>query len=347
MRVLVDINHPAHVHLFKNVIWELQARGHEIAVTSREKEMATALLEEYNIEHTTLSEVGDSLFSLATEFLQKDVVLYQFAKDFQPDVYLGLNPAISHVSAVLGGTSFIFHDTESSWVREALFRPFADVIFTPSEFDKDLGSKQVRYPGYHELAYLHPNRFVPKPEKLRSNDIRPEDEYYVLRAIGWDAHHDYGKTGLSHDTLEKIVSILDEYGDVYITGERMLPERFERYKLDIPPSLVHDLLYYADGYIGDSGTMATEAAVLGTPAIRVDPFAAEQDNSNFVELEDEYRLLFSTPDERRAIQRLREQIENPSREESHKKRRERLLEEKVDVTEFIVERVESMREARG
>jgi len=43
-------------------------------------------------------------------------------------------------------------------------------------------------------------------------------------------------------------------------------------------------LYYANVYIGDSQTMATEASVLGTPAIRSNSFAEGSDMSNFREL---------------------------------------------------------------
>ena len=32
MRVLFDIAHPAHVHFFKNIIWELHKGGHETAI---------------------------------------------------------------------------------------------------------------------------------------------------------------------------------------------------------------------------------------------------------------------------------------------------------------------------
>ncbi len=40
MRILVDIGHPAHVHFFKNFIWEMEKRGHEFIVTARDKDVA-------------------------------------------------------------------------------------------------------------------------------------------------------------------------------------------------------------------------------------------------------------------------------------------------------------------
>ena len=43
MNILVDIGHPAHVHLFKNMIWNLEEDGHEVKITARDKEIALYL----------------------------------------------------------------------------------------------------------------------------------------------------------------------------------------------------------------------------------------------------------------------------------------------------------------
>jgi predicted glycosyltransferase len=93
-------------------------------------------------------------------------------------------------------------------------------------------------------------------------------------------------------------------------------------------------------YVGDSQTMATEAAVVGTPAIRSNSFAGENDMSNFVELEEEYELLYSTPQEEAALRRVREHLEDTDLDETWNHRRQRLLEEKRDVTDIIVETIE-------
>jgi predicted glycosyltransferase len=44
MKVLIDIGHPAHVHFYKNTIKELEAKGHEVLVTARDKDVAINLL---------------------------------------------------------------------------------------------------------------------------------------------------------------------------------------------------------------------------------------------------------------------------------------------------------------
>lgn len=47
MRLLVDIGHPAHVHLFKNFMWEMERKGHEVLITATEKDIALKLLDNY------------------------------------------------------------------------------------------------------------------------------------------------------------------------------------------------------------------------------------------------------------------------------------------------------------
>ena len=55
MKVLIDIGHPGHVHFFKNLIWILEKKGHEVLVTARGKEVTVDLLRAYGIKHTVLT----------------------------------------------------------------------------------------------------------------------------------------------------------------------------------------------------------------------------------------------------------------------------------------------------
>lgn len=346
MNVLVDINHPAHVHLFKHLVRELEDRGHGVTVTSRDKEVTVELLDRYGFDHEVLSTARDSLPGLAGEFLQRELGLLRTAREADPDVYLGSNPAIAHTASVLGGTALIMHDSEPTALKERLFLPFADGVVTPEGFTRDLGEKQIRYPGFHELAYLHPERFDPDPAALVESGIDPDETFSVLRFIVWNAHHDRDQTGLSLETKRKLVSKLSDHGEVYITSESPLPPEFEEYRLPVAPHRIHDVLAFADLYVGDSQTMATEAAVLGTPAIRSNSFAGTTDMSNFSELERRYGLLYSRADERDVLELVDGFVENPDLGEEWRERRRRLLDEKIDVTEFLVELVTEAADGR-
>lgn len=337
-RVLFDISHPAHAHLFKNAITELSARGHRTFVTSREKECTTELLDAYQIEHIPISSQGAGLFDLATEWVGRERQLWSVVRSFNPDVVVSYLSPAAHVASLAGCASVVYLDGENQQLLGRLTAPFTNVICTPANFEKSFGSKQFRYDGFHELAYLHPNRFDPDPEVLEAHGIVVDEPYYVLRFVSWDAHHDIGDQGFSRAAKRELVEYLDEHGEVYISSEDRLPDYFEQYRVPIPPEAIHDLLYFANLYVGESATMATEASVLGTPAVRSNSYAGTTDDmSNFRELEEQYDLLYSSPDENAAIARVKEFIADPTTKETWQRRRDRLLAEKIDVTEQMVE----------
>lgn len=341
MNVHFDVGHPAHVHLFKHAIDEVQDRGHDTLVTSREKEVTTQLLEAHGLEHVPISRKGTSTFDLAKEWLVRELKLVWHARRFDADVIVShFNPSAGHAAAVTGAESVMFNDDEvAARTLGTVTHPFASVVATPACFRRDLGERHRTYEGFHELAYLHPNRFEPDPEALAERGVSVDEPYFVLRFVAWGAHHDVGEAGFSRDAKRDLVEFLDERGTVYVTSEDPLPSEFEPYRLPVPPEDVHDLLYYADAYVGDSQTMALEAGILGTPAVRSNSFAASEDVSNVRHLEQEYGLLYSFGDERRAIEVVEELVEDPDTQARWGRRRERLLEECVDVSDVVVDLV--------
>ncbi|WP_191965921.1 MULTISPECIES: hypothetical protein [Haloferax] len=346
MRVLFDINHPAQVHLFKNAIRELKERGHTVHVTSREKEMTTTLLDEYGIDHTPLSSEWNRFgpASLVGEWGIREVRMLQYARRFDPDVIVSrLNPSVVHVSTLLGCRNLIYQDTKLKpetleRVYHAVTCPFVDKICVPPDFSIPVPEEKQVSVGFQELSYLHPNWFTPDPESLREYGVDPENPYFVLRFAGWQAFHDVGNTGLSVEGKRELVSYLAEHGDVYITSEAPLPPEFEQYKLTVPPHMIHDLLYYATLYVGDSETMPTEAALLGTPAIRVNSMVGKGDISNFLTLED-YGLMFSFADEDSVFEKV-EELLTESNASDWEEKRDTLLSEQGDVTASMLELVE-------
>lgn len=337
MNVIITIQHPAHVHFFRNAIGELRELGHDVHVFAREKDLVIELLDAFDIDHTVLAGNADSTLGLVRLQLTYEYRLFRAAQRLDPDVLTAIGGVgVAHVASLLDAKSVIFLDSDGVLVNY-LAAPFADTICTPRRFRTDFGSHHRFYDGYHELAYLHPNWFSPDTEGLRDHGVRPDEPVFVLRFAQWNAHHDIGHDGFSRSAQRELVSLLDERGQVYVSYEGELPAEFEQYRLPIPPHRIHDLLAVADLYVGDSGTMATEAALLGTPSVRSSSHVEGDDMSNFVELEAEYDLLRSYADESEAIDAIRDLLSRPDLKAEWARRRERLLEDKIDVTEFVVE----------
>lgn len=93
MRILIDIGHPAHVHLFKNFIFEMEGRGHQILVTARDKDVSINLLNAYGIDCIPVGKINKKKFGLIQEWIERDIKILKIARKFNPDILMGmLNP---------------------------------------------------------------------------------------------------------------------------------------------------------------------------------------------------------------------------------------------------------------
>ena len=341
MKILIDIGHPAHVHHFKNMIWSLQEKGYEVQIVTTDKDVSLSLLNAYGFNYDILGKnQGGSLVNKAFLYFRSIFPILKIAMHFRPDMFISRgSPSIGVVSKILRKPHICFSDTEHATLSHALSFPFADVICTPSCFRKDLGKKQVRYNGYHELAYLHPNYFKPDSSMLGDLGLKEGDKFVIVRFVAWTASHDIGQHGFDMTTKRQLIKELEKYARVFITSESSLPAEFERHGIATPPEKLHDLLYYATLYIGEGGTTGTEAAILGTPSIHVSTTA--QHCGNFEDLHKNYGLIYTYSNQEQALKKALELLGKEGLKEEWQHRREKMLVDKIDVTQFMVDFVDN------
>ncbi|MFC1988443.1 DUF354 domain-containing protein [Chloroflexota bacterium] len=347
MKILIDISHPAHVHFFKNFMGRMEDKGHEILVAAKDKDVALQLLDRYGLPYNMVGKYRKNNLEKMVDMFNISHRIYGLARDFRPDIltgFGGLNAA--HASVFLRKPCIVFSDSEVVNLTHRLIIPFVDAICTPSSFtNRKLTKKQVIFNGYKELAYLHPSNFKPDPSVRDELGLGENDKYVVMRFVAWQASHDTGQHGLNILMKRHLITALEEYAQVFITSEGPLPAQFEKYRVRIAPDRMHDLLYYASLLVGDSQTMTTEAAVLGTPAVRCNSFVGHNDMGNFIELENKYDLIYSFREPDKAIRKAVELIQQPDLKEQWAKKRERLLDDKIDVTQFMVDFIEGYPES--
>ena len=336
MRVFVTVQHPAHVHFFRHAIDELESAGHDVHVFAREKEMAVELLERFDIDHEVLAGSASGLAELATVQATYEARLLRRAFQLRPDVVTAIGGvAAAHVATLVRARSVVFYDTEHADLIQNLAFPFADAVYTPDCYRRSAGRNQVQYPGYHELAYLHPDRFTPDPEVPRDLGLEPDDRFVVLRLVDWGASHDVGHAGFD-DAVDAVARLEDAGAEVLITAEGSLPPELEGHRTTVAPHRMHDLLAYADLFVGEGATMAAESAVLGTPAVYVNSLSMGYTD----ELDEQYRLLFNFQGEGRHARALSKSVELLEGDVDWDDRRARLLADKCDTTEVVVRAVE-------
>ncbi len=340
MRYLFVVGHPAHVHLFKNVMRTLSGRGHEVFAAAVRKEQTTALLEALGIRHAVIGGNQRSLITKALGLFPKEIALLKVARDFQPDVLISTgSPYAAHVSALLDKPHLAFGDTENASLTARITIPFTDALYTPDCFEGNLGPKHRKYRGYKELAYLHPKYFRPNRDSLRIVGLSESEPYLVVRLASWDASHDIGDRGFSFRSGEERFSFLkdlERLGRVVLTSDQPIGPPLNEYTISLQPELMHDVLAFADMYIGEGATMAAEAGVLGVPWFFVSTtgrgFLADQQRG--------YGLGFWVRNRAELVEALAHMPRRNVRAEWMSKR-ERMLADKEDVVSFISHAVET------
>ncbi len=346
MNILIDINHPAHVHLLRNTYGELVRKGHNVVVTVKDIPSAKGLMDMYGIPYIEIGKKDDKLALKGLDQLVYDWRILRLVLKHKIELGIGSSINIAHVSRLSRMKSIIMDDDDDA--AEPLFvkyaHPFTDVILTPDSINRK-AKQTIYYPGTHEMAYLHPKRYVPSPEVLddagvaykrdAKGNVTEVEPFFILRFNAFKAHHDVGMKGLSIEGKRRLIRTLSQYGKVFITTERNIDKEFMPYQLKVSQEKVHSLMYYATMFIGDSQTMTSEAAILGTPAVKCNSFAGRLAVPN--ELEERYGLCYSflPEDEERFFAKISELLAMPDMKAVWAIRRERLLDEKIDVTAFF------------
>ena len=349
MRVLVDIGHPGHVHLLKNVAKNLEKRGHKVFYSVRDIPVAKRLMDIYGMPYIDLGKKSDSIIGKAWTVIKQDILLFWYVIIHRIDIGLSSGIALPHVSCLTKMKSFVFDDDDDE-VEKFIVKychSYTNVVLSPSAVrDHRKTENAIFYAGYHELAYLHPNVFQPDETVLKRLGIKEDEKYFVMRFVALKGHHDIGNKGLSFEQKKKLIEILSQYGRVIITGERKLEPEFEPYRMSVPAEDMHSVMYYASLYIGDSQTMTSEAAVLGVPALRCNTFVGRI--SYLEEEEYKYDMTYGfTPNNfDKLLEKLNEMLANPKLKEEWVEKRKILLSEKIDVSAFFTWFIENYPESK-
>ena len=335
MRLLIYIGHPADFHLFKNCAALLLKKGWEVSILTRNKDLTLQLMEKSGFSYYNLGDAPRTLLGKLLGLVILNIKVLKHLIKVRPDI------TFSHGSVHLSQMSWLLRiphisvEDTGNMEQVVLYRPFSKVILTPDSFRKNLGKKQIRYPGNHELAYLHPKQFTPDKEIVKSLNMKPGDPYVIVRFVAWTASHDAGHQGISMENKIRAVNTFSKYAKVFISSEVPLPPALESHRLTTPVERIHDVIAFSSLMYGESASMASEAAVLGVPAIYLD----NTGRCYTREEEEKYGLVFnfseSKEDQERSIEKGTELLSTKGIHEEWQEKRRIMLKEKIDVTAFL------------
>ncbi len=349
MKIIIYLGHPAHFHLFKNIILNLTNGKHQIKILIKEKDVLEQLIEStvWNYQNILAEGRKDNKLGMFIGVLKRDLRLYKICRNFRPDLLIGTSVENSHISKLLGIPSISVNEDDADVVPlyAKITYPWASVILSPDVCNNfKWNSKTINYSGYHELAYLHPNHFQPDKEIVRKY-FSPEAPYFIIRFAKLKAHHDVGIKGIDIEIAKSLIDILKPFGKIFISSERELENELESYRININPIDIHHVLEFAKIYIGDSQTMAAEAGVLGTPFIRFNDFVGKIGYLN--ELENKYKLGFGfkTNQVKEMLRKVKELLQMKNIKQEFQRRRQKMFADKIDVSKFMTWFIENYPES--
>jgi predicted glycosyltransferase len=343
-KYLFYLGHPAHYHNIAVVVDTLSRQGHSILLVARDKDVLFQLIQETDYEKIFLKKrKGSGHVALALTVLKRELKLLSIALKYRPNLMVGTDIVITHIGKLLNIPAIILNEDDSKevpFLADYGFK-YATAVISPTSCNvAPYDDNKIAYSGYHELAYLHPNYF--RPDRDRINQVAPDQKkYFILRFAELSAHHDTDRTGITKQVAKKIVGLLEPQGSVFITSERELEPEFEKFRIDIHPKDMHHALFFAEIFIGDSQTMAAEAAVLGTPSVRFNDFVGKL--GYLEELEHKYGLTFGikTSEPEKLYYKINELLNTPKLKNIFEHRKRKMIDEKIDVTAFFTWLIEN------
>lgn len=341
MRVLFELTHPKHYYQFRQLIKLLLKDGNEVKIIARDKDVLLQVLEDegftYEIYGKHKKKMHGKILNIFSIFFSYRKIVRKFKPDFilsKASFYAVMQRPFTRAKLV------ITPDSEVVWLTRKIVAPLSHMVITPETYTINYGQKQIRIKGFFEECYLSPTAFQADRQIVAKAGLNIDKPYFVLRFISWDANHDVGQFGFSDEEKVELVELLSEHGEVIISAEQKnLPEELSKYLSKVPPNEIHHLLHFATMYIGDSQTMATESALLGTPSVRYNSFVGPNDMSNFIILENEHGLMKNF----RVFDQLKKEISgmlaNSDLKNEWLEKRERYFAAKPDLSEQMMNAV--------
>ncbi|MDZ7317463.1 MAG: DUF354 domain-containing protein [candidate division KSB1 bacterium] len=337
-RVLFDVGHPCEVHHYRWAAKIMEARGRQCLFVAREKDVLIDLLEAYRLPYVLLSRNRGGVLRKLLQVPLDLLRFHRILRRFRPQrVVSAVSLHAAWVSAWNRVMHIAFIDTEPRRLLDLFTLGFVDFKVTAFSYQRRLGRHHIRYHGNHELAYLHPQRFHPDHSVLQELGLQPGERYVLMRFVAWRALHDLGLPRMSDEERIRLVRVLAEKRRVFISAEDELPKELEPFRFPLPAHRLHDALAFADLYVGEGITTASEATVLGTPAVLVNPmrvgYCGEAARKGMLFYFDRpVDALWTLLDRLTALPSIRDRFSQAHR---------RLLQGTIDVSAFMAEVIEN------
>ena len=331
-------NHPAQIWLLRPIA-EGAAEFADVVWIIRDKDCALELADALGLGHTVLTKAARGFVGNALEFARATAHAVRLGVRLKIDLWVTKHGPGNIAARLTGKESVSFNDDDADVVPLIAWTsyPFASAtLVTDVTRMGRFEPKAIRFKGFYELCYLHPDRFTPDESIFEDLGVPRREPYALVRLSALQAHHDVGIRGVSEDLLRSVIALTEDRMQLFITSEKPLAADLESYRLPLALHRVHHALAFAQFYLGDSQTMTSEAAVLGTPAFRINDFVGR---ISYIEELEKRGLAFGFRPGQEAdlLRNLKGILQMENMEAEFQKRRQDMLSEKIDPVPWFVD----------
>ncbi|WKZ71079.1 MAG: hypothetical protein QY331_07415 [Melioribacteraceae bacterium] len=273
MKYLFYLVHPSKYYLFRKTINELIYDGHKVKILISSKDVLNDLIKTEDWDYVNIFPEGRNS-KKKLYYINKIALLFKTIIRLKPyakkdyDFFI-TDDLLGFWGKLINVKTYFFTDDDIGAIKYLFFfMIFCDYIICPKGTNLGiLNSRRIQFNAFKQSAYLHPNVFIPNQSIIRKYKLR-EYNYVIIRKVSLHAIHDKGKEGLNLKTIDIIKNIFKEYTIITIQEDvNGLMNQMTLERIQINPSDILDIIYYARCLVGDSQTMCAEAAFLGTPFI--------------------------------------------------------------------------------
>ena len=341
MHYLFYFGHPAQYLFLRETIRHLsQSDKHKITLLIKTKDVLEDLIKHDGLAYRNIlvKKRRNAPIFVILSFLERMLSLLPILIQKKPDVLVGTDATLALLGKLLGINRITIVEDDYNVIRKLadITYPYTQTILCPEVCPVGAWTaKKVGYKGYMKLGYLHPSLFQPDPSILAKYGL--QKPYVLIRLSSLKAHHDVNIKGISPALLRPVIHLIESQGyAVWLSAEFTIRPDLQQYLLQIDPSDMHHVLAQALLLLSDSQSMSVEAAMLGVPSLRYSDFAGRI--SVLEELEHTYGLTIGlkTGQETQLITQLTELLKQAAGRTVFQERRERMLQDKVNVTDFLV-----------
>ena len=349
-RILFIVYHPVEPHIYYNITKKFDENLFDVRFAIFESEnIIEKISKAYYISFYKL---GKTIKNKIFRILNIPLVILKFViiyLRFKPSIIFSATSPYAGLSAFLLNIPIIgWSDTETATFNNNLSKNYFNTIILPQTFYKIIKSEKViKYNGYKEFAYLHPNYFKPDNKILFELNLTKNDKIVLMRFSALNAMHDIGLKSEAISNDDRILAFIKRIelkynAKIFISvTERNLDERFNKYKLKIAPEKYIHLLSFCSLYIGEGTTTASEAGVLGVPWINI----SKTDRGYLNDQEENYSLGIRTENLEFAFRKAEEYLSNDNIKMEWQIKRKKLLADKIDVSSFLAWFIENYPES--